>query len=159
MDTETVMVQSAVGAWKLAVKRTSSTFDKMSDERFFQEIAPGKNRPVYLLGHLTAVHDAMFPLLGIGERLHPELDTAFVTNPDRFTEHMPSLEALKGYWAEVNGRLLERFEALTPGEWLARHTGMTDDDFVKDPTRNKLSVLLNRAGHCSFHLGQLVLAR
>jgi len=28
----------------------------------------------YLLGHLTAMHDRMFPLLGIGERLHTELD-------------------------------------------------------------------------------------
>ena len=28
----------------------------------------------YLLGHLTAMHDRMFPLLGLGDRFHPELD-------------------------------------------------------------------------------------
>ena len=30
-----------------------------------------------------AVHDRMLPLLGIGERLHPELDEAYLTNPDQ----------------------------------------------------------------------------
>jgi hypothetical protein len=42
-----------------------------------------KNRLFYLLGHLSAVHDRMLPLLGIGERLHPELDEAYLTNPDQ----------------------------------------------------------------------------
>ena len=32
----------------------------------------------YLLGHLTAMHDRMFPLLGIGERLHTELDERYI---------------------------------------------------------------------------------
>ena len=27
----------------------------------------------------------MLPLLGIGERLHPELDEAYLTNPDQTT--------------------------------------------------------------------------
>jgi hypothetical protein len=30
---------------------------------YYQEVAPGKNRLIYLWGHLTAVHDAMLPLL------------------------------------------------------------------------------------------------
>jgi hypothetical protein len=29
---------------------------------------------LYLVGHLIATHDRMFPLLDLGERLHPELD-------------------------------------------------------------------------------------
>jgi len=34
-----------------------------------QQVAPGKNRLIYLWGHLTAVNDGLLPLLGIGERL------------------------------------------------------------------------------------------
>ena len=63
--------------------RLNKTFDAMSDEELQQEIAPGKNRIFYLLGHLAAVHDRMLPLLGLGIRLHVELDQDFLTNPDR----------------------------------------------------------------------------
>jgi hypothetical protein len=37
------------------------------------------------MGHLTAVHDRLFPMLGLGQRLHPELDEDFLVNPDRLT--------------------------------------------------------------------------
>jgi hypothetical protein len=30
---------------------------------------------------------------------------------------------------------------------------------AKEPTRNKLSVLLNRTSHVAYHLGQLILAK
>ena len=50
---------------------------RLSEEQLLQEIAPGKNRLIYLWGHLTAVNDALIPLLGFGERLHPELDAMF----------------------------------------------------------------------------------
>ena len=32
---------------------------------------------------MTYIHDAMLPLLGLGKRLHPTFDVAFVTNPDK----------------------------------------------------------------------------
>ena len=37
----------------------------------------------YLVGHLAATHDRLFPLLRLGERLHPELDSQFLETPDR----------------------------------------------------------------------------
>ena len=37
------------------------------------------------MGHLTAVHDRLLPMLGLGERLHPELDDDFLINADRVT--------------------------------------------------------------------------
>lgn len=53
-------------------------FSILSDEELQTEIAPGRNRVYYLLGHLTAHHDCLLPLLGIGSRLHPELDETFI---------------------------------------------------------------------------------
>ena len=35
----------------------------------------------------------------------------------------------------------------------------TDEDFAKEPARNKLSVLLNRTNHLAYHLGQLRLLK
>jgi hypothetical protein len=48
---------------------------------------------------------------------------------------------------------------MTADAWLSRHESMTDADFEKDPARNKLSVLLNRTNHLSFHFGQLRLLK
>ncbi len=61
----------------------------MSDELLEREVSPGKNRVLYLLGHLAAVHDAMLPLLMIGERSFAHLDDAFLANPDKAGLPMP----------------------------------------------------------------------
>jgi uncharacterized damage-inducible protein DinB len=50
-------------------------------------------------------------------------------------------------------------EALSPREWLQRHTTMTDEDLTKNPTRNRLNILLSRARHVSYHMGQVALTR
>ena len=158
MDPADLMLKVALASWNLTVGRADSVFTKMSDEQFYHEIAPGRNRPVYLLGHLTAVHDAMSAILGLGARLHPELDAIFLSSPDKTVDPLPPLAALRASWAGVNLALSERFATLTPAEWLQRHTAVTDEDYAKDPTRNRLNVLLNRTNHTSFHLGQLRLA-
>jgi hypothetical protein len=44
-------------------------------------------------------------------------------------------------------------------DWLKKHTAVSDEDFVKDPTRNRLAILMNRTNHASYHLGQAALAR
>jgi hypothetical protein len=113
MTSEQLMVNVAINNWKLFVSRADKTFSALTADQLMQQIAPGKNRIIYLLGHLTAVHDAMLPLLGLGERLHPELDEIFVSKPDRAVEPIPAADKLKQYWTEVNSTLLEKFEALS----------------------------------------------
>ncbi len=126
---------------------------------FQKQVAPGRNRLFYLVGHLTAVHDRMFPLLGVGERLHPELDETYITNPDRTVTDRVSAAELKKAWTEVNSNLTSAFEKFTPEDWLRKHTAVSDEDFAKDPTRNRLAVVISRTNHASFHSGQAVLAK
>ena len=38
-----------------------------------------------------------------------------------------------------------------------KHASVSDEDFAKDPLRNRFSVLLSRTTHISFHLGQTAL--
>src|SRR5271169_3572116 len=73
---------AALNSWKLVIGRFEKHLDMITDEDLQRQVAPGRNRLFYLLGHLTAVHDRMFPLLGLGERLYPELDNVYITNPD-----------------------------------------------------------------------------
>ena len=96
-----LFASTAVSQWKINLDRLNKMFDAFSDEELQQEIAPGKNRIFYLLGHLTAVHDRMLPLLRLGMRLHVELDQDFLTNPDRTTPDRISAGALRNSLIET----------------------------------------------------------
>jgi len=151
-----LFVQSGLLTWEQSIKRATAFFDGFSDEDLNREILPGKNRVIYLLGHLTAVHDRMLPLLGLGERLYPHLDELFVTNPDNASANFPPAPQLREYWTTINQRLTNHFRSWTPEEWLQKHTAVSEEDFAKEPHRNRFSLVLNRAGHVQYHLGQLV---
>ena len=158
MTSHELPVKVAINSWRLVVERADETFSQLTVDQLLREVAPGKNRVVYLLGHLVAVHDRMFSILGLGPRLHPDLDAVFIDNPDRAVSEKPSAGQLKQYWHEVNETLLLQFQSLSADEWLLQHRSMSEEDYAKDPTRNRLAVLLSRTNHLSYHLGQVMLA-
>src|ERR1700733_4344624 len=122
MNPNTQLIATAIQAWRLTVDRTSKTLASFSDDDLQLEIAPGKNRLYYLIGHLAAVHDRLFPLLRLGERLHPELDAQFLESADRnFQGDELAPAELRKVWVEVNTTLTDAFETLQPSEWLQRH--------------------------------------
>ena len=151
-------MQVAINSWRLILERANKALSNLTEDQVLKEVAPGRNRLIYLWGHLTAIHDAMFPLLGLGKRLHPELDAIFVSSPDKTGAQLPSVAELKNNWDEVNGKLLAQFATLSENEWLQRHNAVSEEDYAKDPTRNRLAVLLSRTNHMSYHLGQITLA-
>lgn len=159
MDQTEIFVQTALKAWSIQLKRADAFFDTVSDEGLQQEIAPGKNRIIYLLGHLIAVNDSMTALFGLGERSFEHLDEAFVKNPDKSGLPMPDAATLREDWRKAKSILTANFASLSPAAWMAKHTAMTDEDFIKEPSRNKLSVLLNRTNHMAYHIGQLMLVK
>ena len=144
-------------AWKAQIERADKLFGGLSSEGLLREIAPGRNRLLYLWGHLTAMHDAMLPLLALGERLHPEFDAAFVSNPDKSQAAIPSHEQVRQAWKAVNAELWQGFEKMSWSDWLHRHTAVSEEDFAKDASRNRYAILLSRTNHLSYHLGQAVL--
>ena len=158
MTSHELSAQVAINSWRLVVERTNKTLSNLTEDQLLKEVAPGKNRAVYLWGHLTAAHDAMFPILGLGERLHPELDAIFISSPDKTGPQLPPVTELRKYWDEVNGKLVSQFATLSENEWLQRHNAVSEEDYAKDPTRNRLAVLLSRTNHMSYHLGQITLA-
>jgi DinB family protein len=158
MINEDRFVAVALSAWKATIDRADKLFSALTEEQLLKEVASGKNRLIYLWGHLTAVHDAMLPLLAFGPRLHPEFDNAFITNPDKAVSSMPSADEVRKSWKEVNGKLSEEFAKLQSEQWLEKHTSVSDADFAKEPLRNRLAVLLSRTNHVAYHLGQAVLS-
>lgn len=152
-----LVVKMAITAWKTQNDRVNKILDKLSDEQLAKDIAPGKNSGTYLLGHLAAVNDNLFPLFGLGEKLHPELDKIFLSTPDKSGLDQPSAAELRKYWNEINAKLTAQLEALSTSEWFTRHNSVSEADFAKEPHRNKLNVLLNRTSHQSYHVGQMIL--
>ncbi len=99
----------------------------------------------------------MLPLLGMGERLHPEFDVTFVSNPDKSQANIPSHEQVRQAWNVVNAELWKGFEKMSWSDWVQRHTAVSEEDFSKDTSRNRFAILLSRTNHLSYHLGQAVL--
>ena len=158
MTSHELPVKVAINSWRLVVERADKIFSGLTEEQIQREVAPGRSRVIYLWGHLIAVHDRMFSILGLGPRLHPNLDAVFIDNSDKAIAEIPSAGQLKQYWGEVNEKLLSQFQSLSADEWLLQHRAMSEEDYAKDPTRNRLAVLLSRNNHLSYHLGQLMLA-
>ena len=156
MIQQEIFIKMVLDAWNTHIKRTDELFNSLSDDQLLNEIAPNRNRAVYLLGHLTAVHDRMLPVLGFGNQLYPHLYNVFVEKPDKAVTDIPAIADLRLYWKEVNARLAENFKELTPDEWFHRHNSVSEEDFIKEPHRNKLNLVVNRTNHLATHLGQLV---
>jgi hypothetical protein len=159
MDQNAVSVKIAINGWQAQVDRATRFISELTDEQLSKEIAPGKNRGVYLVGHLAAIHDAMPVILGLGKSSYPELLPLFVEAPDKTIEKIPATPELRSIWTSVHDRLKNEFARLKPEDWFTRHESMTDADFEKEPWRNKLSVLQSRTGHLAYHFGQLRLLK
>lgn len=157
MGVEATMLDAVLRNWKQQIERADKFFGSKTEEQLQAHIAPGKNRLIYLWGHLIAVNDALLPLLGIGERLHPELDAIFLTAPDGAAE-APSANDLKAAWQQINAELDAAFTRLTPADWIDRHTSVSPEDFAKEPHRNRFNILIGRTAHLAYHLGQAKLA-
>lgn len=153
---EDLFVKMALDAWTSYIKRTDALFQALSNDELMNEVAPERNRGIYLLGHLTCVHDRMLPLLGLENQRHPDLDNIFHDVPDKSVPILPATAELRNYWSEVNESLEKHFERLSPIEWFQKHAAVSAEDFEKEPHRNKLNVVINRTNHLATHFGQLI---
>jgi hypothetical protein len=158
METTTqsnLLVKMILMAWDAQNSYLNKLISSLTDEQLGKEIAPGKNTGVYLLGHLIAVSDGMLPLLGFGDRLFPEMEEMFIKNPDKAGQVFSSVTELKQRLEAVNTKLNSHFGSTDIDGWLSRHTAVSSEDFVNEPHRNKLNVVITRTGHMAYHIGQI----
>jgi hypothetical protein len=156
--TNQLFVKMVLDAWFTQVKEATNLFDQLSNDQLQQEVSPDRNRGTYLLGHLAAVHDRMLPLLNFGEQLYPEL-MDYLNLPDKSMTKTINTDTLKEYWMNINATLAGRFNDLQVDEWFQRHNAVSAENFLKEPHRNKLNVVISRTNHLAYHLGQLVLLK
>lgn len=154
-QSQEVFVKMVLDAWNSKVSQLDKLQSEFSDEQLLKEVAPGRNRGIYLLGHLTALGDSIFPLLG-HEKTVPHFFKPFVETPDTKKDDLPPVSEVRQAWARVKSALAEKMAAISSDEWFQRHTAISEEDFAKEPHRNKLNVILGRVTHLDYHLGQLV---
>ena|ERR1700759_3445896 len=155
-STTALFVKMALSAWQKENKRIDELLEKLSDEDLSRETSPGRNSGVYLLGHLTATNDHLLELFGFENEMYPELQDIFLENPEQSGMQKPSSQELRKYWKNVNARLMEHINKMQPEDWFKRHMAVSEEDFAKEPHRNKLNVIMSRTSHQSYHLGQMI---
>jgi hypothetical protein len=159
MNATQIIIKMVFDRWNASVKNFDELLKSIPDEKLQKEIAPGKNRGIYILGHLIAVHDDMLRLLNMGDKLYPELYKSFIESPDKSVAEIPTAQELREYWNRQTTELKQKFDALHAEDWFERHTAVSAEDFVKEPYRNKLNIIITRTTHLSYHTGQLVLLK
>lgn len=159
MNHNQTILKMVFDRWNASIKNFDTLLNSLTDETLQKEIAPGKNRGIYLLGHLIAIHDDMLILLDMGEKLYPELNEPFLKLADKTTNQIPTVSKLRFFWDKQCEVLKEKFDSLKPAEWFEKHTAVSAEDFAKEPHRNKLNIILTRTTHLQYHIGQLQLLK
>ena len=153
------IITQVINNWKAQNKAVTSFINKYEDSVYLKEVAAGRNRAVYIFGHLIAASDNLLPMFGLGEPLFPSFAEFFSKNPDRTFADIPTISELRQSWETVNNTLAAHFNNMQIADWLSRHTKVSEEDFAADPLRNKLNVLISRTIHEGYHLGQLILLK
>ena len=131
--------------------------DSITPENFDKPVVANGNSPSWILGHLVDTDDKLIELFGIGKRLIPELDKVYHhERGSNQSGHLTKAE-LAEKWKAITAVLDAAFKSWSESEWLGRHTAVTEEDFKKEPQRNKLNVMLSRVSHKASHLGQIAL--
>jgi hypothetical protein len=153
------MIKPVLDAWNSRLETANKMFNSFTDEDLLKEVSPGRNRAIYLLGHLAAVHDKMLPLLNFESQLYPQLEEPFLTQPDKAVSVIPSAKEIRAAWQTINAKLSAHFNNLSNDEWFQKHSAVSAEDFVKEPHRNRLNVLIGRTNHLQYHMGQIALIK
>jgi uncharacterized damage-inducible protein DinB len=143
--------------WDTYNRSMQKVLDSISDENFQKPIVPGGNSPSWVLGHLADTDDALLELFGIRSRMYPEL--AKIYHHERGGNQIGHLsrQELESAWKSILAVLDTTFKSMSESDWLARHMVVSEEDFKKQPHRNKLNVMLSRVAHKASHLGQIAL--
>ncbi len=150
-----LMVKMNLAIWDGQNKKFAELIEKLSDEQLLNETAPNRNTGIYLLGHIIAVSDDMSRLFDLEEKMFPDYLEIFVKSPDKSNKVFPPIAELKSAYYNVTKNLENHFKKFSTNDWLSKHAAVSDEDFAKEPTRNKLNVIISRTVHLANHLGQM----
>ena len=143
--------------WTTYNTRMQKMLDGISTQGFSTAIVPNGNSPSWLFGHLVDTDDKLLDLFGIRSRLFPELEKIYHHERGANQSGHLSKEELIAKWKAISTELEGAFKSWGEKEWMGRHNAVSEEDFKKEPHRNKLNVMLSRVEHKASHLGQIAM--
>lgn len=143
-------------AWQSGSEKINKLLTSLSDEDLEMEIAPGKNKAKLIVALLAAMNDSTINVLNIGEIINPDVFNYF-KNDDRTLPIPATTKEIRQYWLTSYQWINSKIKDFTPDDWFEKHSAISKEDFEKQPERNKLNVILNRAQKMEYFSGQLVL--
>jgi hypothetical protein len=155
VSNEELFAATAINTWNTMISQIEKALSSLRDDELQLEVAPGRNRAYYILGHLMAFQDRLLHQLGLGERHYPELDNHFVTNPDRSFQDAFTGAELRRMFAEITSKITSGIEAMPATDLLKRQESLSEQGFAKEPLRNRLAILSGTTAHLMLHAGQI----
>lgn len=152
------MIEQLMDRWDSKVRQTTTTFELLGTRCEMLPVAPGRNRVIYLLGHLLAVQDHLYDALELGDAMYPELDYLFLL-PQHTSNDYPPFEELLCKWVCINDLILLNLKMFQVEDWLKKHRYITEKEFCENPCRNKFNLILSSIFHLYHHGGQLALIK
>jgi hypothetical protein len=74
---ENLIIDQCIKAWEQRITQATKLIDALSEWAMDTEIASGRNKVVYVIGHLLVVHDKLIEGMELGDRRHADLDKLF----------------------------------------------------------------------------------
>lgn len=156
-DYKDLFVRMVLLSWQSSHRSVDNFLAKTPVDDFDKEVAPGRNTIGWIIAHLASVNDDLLALYGTGDPVNAEMAKTFRGGQGK-VEHAYTGKQMADYWKASAANINRVIAGFTNEEWFSRHTRISDEDFKNEPHRNRLNVLMNRAGHISYHMGQLALA-
>jgi hypothetical protein len=74
----------------------------------------------------------------------------FLSNPDKSIQPTVSGQSLKAAWQEINQKLWDGFLKFSASNWAQRNTAVSEEDFKREPHRNRFTILPGRTAHLAY---------
>jgi uncharacterized damage-inducible protein DinB len=154
MENKNITIKMVLSAWNNGQEKINKLLGS-SDEELLMPVAEGRNKVSWIIGHMAAVNDSMFTILGLGNKVNTELYDHF-SNQSKDNK-APDLVTIRNYWKDTSSELTKKINSIKEEEWFERHMSVSPEDFIKEPHRNKLNVVFTRIMHVQHHYGQIAL--
>jgi hypothetical protein len=146
--------------WKNMIFWVDMYLNSISDETLKQEITPGGNHGIWILGHLIASEDDLAEYIGNGEIMFPEYKEIFRKGGKILTaESYPSATQLRGDWRKVLEKNEKLYASLTDEELSSPHNRVLDDNIENDFFKTRERCISFWHFHQVHHAGQLALLK
>ena len=144
--------------WRNKIHESTEMFESLGANMAMEPVAPGKNRVIYLLGHLLVIHDAIFDSLELGKRRYAHYDVLFLT-PQHPANAYPPFGLLLQEWIVLNEDLTRQLSSLSHSQWQSKLHYVSEADFILKPYKNRFCGFQCLITHLYHHSGQMELIR